>query len=82
MKMLKKIKYYRNSIKTLMLPFIGVLIVLFFIATAYNQNYLFLNQLIASSLILMLVFIMKTISTNSISHKDSKHVNQNFDTLK
>jgi uncharacterized membrane protein YccC len=80
--MLKKIKSYRNSIKTLVLPFIGFLIVLFFIVTAYNQNYLFLDQLIVSSLILMLVFIMKTISPNSISHKDSKYVNQNFDNLK
>lgn len=82
MKMLKTRKSNRTFVKVLLLPSIGILILLFFIVTAYNQNYLFLDKLIVSSLILMLVFIMRTISPNNISYEDSKDVNQNFDNLK
>ncbi len=62
----KKHLFFSKSI----MPLLGIVALLFLNATAYLQNFLFLDKLIVSSLILLLVFFVKIMNDNNVSTKD------------
>lgn len=51
-------------------------------ATAFVQNFIFLEKLIVCSLILLLIFFIKIMNDTSVVCKNSNDSNQNFKTLK
>lgn len=61
----------------IILPFIGIFIIMFMVGIAYSQNFIFLDKLIVSSLIIILALIMKILSDNSITRNDSNDLDQN-----
>lgn len=63
--MLKNSKFNDYHLYDYILPLLGIFIIVFFIVTAYYNNYIFLGDLVASSLILTLVYIIKIINSKS-----------------
>jgi uncharacterized membrane protein len=53
------------------LPFIGISILLFFIALSYFNNHIFLDKIVLCSLILGMVFFVKMRSDNNGHNQDS-----------
>ena len=53
------------------LPFIGISILLFFIALSYFNNHIFLDKIILCSLILGMVFFVKMRSDDNGHNQDS-----------
>lgn len=71
-------KNYRSKLSLLL----GLIMFLFLMATAFVQNFIFLEKLIVCSLILLLIFFIKIMNDTSVVCKNSNDSNQNFKTLK
>ena len=61
-----------HSSKSNILPFSGILILIIFIAISYFNNHIFMDEILVSGFILLLVFLLKIASTPKQSTSNSE----------
>ena len=63
---------YMQILKSTVLPIFGLVVLLVFIAMSYFNNHIFLDKIVICSLILGMVFFVKTRGTNESGSSNSE----------
>lgn len=61
--------------KSTILSFLGLMIMVFFIALSYYNGQIFLNKILLSSFILGLIFVFKILDEQSRTDQNSDRIN-------